>query len=62
MLNPAKECDLGVVVHGQGSTRTEDCYDVPFCGNGVIEPTETCEDGNAVSGDGCSAICLNETL
>jgi len=27
------------------------------CGNGVTEPGEACDDGNQVSGDGCSADC-----
>ena len=30
------------------------------CGNGVIESGEECDDGNTVSGDGCSAICQTE--
>ncbi|WP_216673601.1 RCC1 domain-containing protein [Pyxidicoccus fallax] len=31
---------------------------VPFeCGNGVQDPGETCDDGNSVNGDGCSAMC-----
>ena len=32
----------------------------PGCGNGVIEPGETCDDGNTTSGDGCSATCQIE--
>jgi cysteine-rich repeat protein len=34
----------------------------PFdCGNSTIEPPEECDDGNTVSGDGCSGIsCLPE--
>ena len=28
-----------------------------MCGDGVIEPPEECEDGNTVSGDGCSSDC-----
>ena len=28
-----------------------------FCGNGRVEAGEQCDDGNAVSGDGCSASC-----
>lgn len=32
------------------------CYPVG-CGNGVREPTEACDDGNLVSGDGCSSDC-----
>jgi len=27
------------------------------CGNKIVEPGEACDDGNAVSGDGCSADC-----
>lgn len=29
----------------------------PVCGDGKIEPPEQCDDGNAISGDGCSANC-----
>jgi cysteine-rich repeat protein len=29
----------------------------PGCGNGAIEAGETCDDGNTVDGDGCSATC-----
>src|SRR5438128_1157895 len=30
------------------------------CGNGVLETGEQCDDGNTVSGDGCSASCRFE--
>lgn len=30
------------------------------CGNGLLEGTEQCDDGNLVSGDGCSALCIVE--
>src|ERR1051326_8418168 len=30
------------------------------CGNGFVEGTEECDDGNITSGDGCSAICQLE--
>jgi len=33
----------------------------PTCGNGLVEGAETCDDGNAVDGDGCSATCVDET-
>jgi cysteine-rich repeat protein len=29
----------------------------PMCGNGVLDAGEVCDDGNTVSGDGCSADC-----
>ncbi|MCX6749249.1 MAG: myxococcus cysteine-rich repeat containing protein [Candidatus Pacearchaeota archaeon] len=33
---------------------------VPVCGNSIIETGETCDDGNIVSGDGCSSACQTE--
>ena len=30
------------------------------CGDGAIEGDEECDDGNIISGDGCSASCLTE--
>ncbi len=33
---------------------------LPKCGNGVLESSEGCDDGNLVGGDGCSAECLIE--
>jgi cysteine-rich repeat protein len=32
----------------------------PVCGNGRLEPGETCDDGNRNSNDGCSASCVRE--
>ncbi|MBL0220204.1 MAG: DUF4215 domain-containing protein [Myxococcales bacterium] len=29
------------------------------CGNGFVEPEELCDDGNTVSGDGCSSECTS---
>ena len=31
-----------------------------ICGDSVVEVGETCDDGNVVSGDGCSASCILE--
>ncbi len=31
-----------------------------FCGNGVAEAPEACDDGNTVAGDGCSPTCTLE--
>jgi len=51
-----------------GAAGTDAASDVaPFeappsstCGNGVIEFGENCDDGNIVSGDGCSSSCVVE--
>ncbi|MBI2464410.1 right-handed parallel beta-helix repeat-containing protein [Candidatus Peregrinibacteria bacterium] len=34
----------------------------PSCGNGIIDSTETCDDGNTESEDGCSNICSEEVV
>lgn len=37
----------------------EDCEsNLPFCGNGIIEADEECDDNNNEDGDGCSSICI----
>lgn len=38
------------------------CENTAVCGNGVVEPGEGCDDGNTISGDGCSATCVNENI
>src|SRR5439155_1381214 len=31
-----------------------------LCGNGTLDPSEECDDGNTSDGDGCSSTCRNE--
>jgi cysteine-rich repeat protein len=33
---------------------------VPRCGDRILDPGESCDDGNNSSGDGCSAMCRFE--
>jgi cysteine-rich repeat protein len=33
-----------------------------YCGNGVQEGSEECDDGNNMSGDGCSSICKDKPI
>jgi cysteine-rich repeat protein len=35
-------------------------FKVALCGNGIKEGLEQCDDGNTMSGDGCSPVCLFE--
>jgi len=42
------------------SSRRYICEGPSICGNGVIGSGEACDDGNAVSSDGCSATCSIE--
>ena len=45
----------------RGDAPVVDAYLPPVpCGNGVIDPGEECDDGNAISGDGCSRVCQIE--
>jgi fibro-slime domain-containing protein len=52
--------------NGDGGGGGVDCDATPLacvpqvCGDSVIEPGETCDDGNMASGDGCSSSCQLE--
>ncbi len=35
---------------------------ITICGNSITEGSETCDDGNTISGDGCSSICQIEVV
>jgi fibro-slime domain-containing protein len=43
------------------STQDGGCGIPPGCGNGVFDNAEECDDGNNISGDGCSMACRLET-
>lgn len=54
---------FGDVVSAQirSTVATASCLTpVGDCGNGILDPGEQCDDGNTVSGDGCSATCQRE--
>lgn len=55
------EVDGGTVGIGPGTLDV--LIDVVFkvCGNGIMEGTEQCDDGNALDGDGCSSTCQLES-
>ena len=35
---------------------------VPVCGDGMLDPMESCDDGNTVDGDGCTGTCHRESF
>ena len=41
----------GYICSGGDETQADTC--VEDCGDGIITPSEACEDGNSVGGDGC---------
>ncbi len=53
----------GIIVNLDSHAREDASVDRPgggTCGDGVIERSEQCDDGNTTSGDGCSRICQIE--
>lgn len=53
---PEQDLVLDAAVDPDASTETA----APACGDGRLDPGETCDDGNAVAADGCSATCALE--
>lgn len=41
---------------------SDQCLGVGVCGDGIIQGSEQCDDGNNVDGDGCSSSCKLESL
>jgi len=74
LLRGDEQCedDDTVPTSGDGcnaACRIEQGYDCPtigaacvlaVCGNGIPQPGEGCDDGNAVAGDGCGPLCQDE--
>jgi fibro-slime domain-containing protein len=55
----SKTCTKEPICRGTTGTGTTHACAVT-CGNGNVEQGEQCDDGNTVSGDGCSATCQLE--
>lgn len=61
--DPAGQWQRGDRLPSGPTTRPWDPTDFPTratCGDGIVEPGETCDDGNTRDGDGCSATCTVE--
>ncbi len=57
-----EQCTDGLDNDGNGATDCQDesCFGFPACagcGNGLPDPGEECDDGNAIPDDGCSPDC-----
>jgi fibro-slime domain-containing protein len=55
-----EQCDDGANNDGHYGGCKADCHLAPRCGDGTRQESEACDDGNLLSGDGCSNLCLNE--
>ena len=51
---------LGTVVPPAELVSSPEVQRCPACGNSIIDPPETCDDGNELDGDGCSHVCQVE--
>lgn len=49
-----------IIIAGTSSTGNIFVNYYGVCGNNIIDTGETCDDGNLVNGDGCSASCESE--
>jgi len=57
-----EECDNGASNSDSDSDACRtDCKN-PYCGDGVIDAGEFCDDGNTADGDGCSSTCQDSSL
>ena len=54
-----QRCPAGAYVIGFDPESNIICSGV--CGNGIVDPGESCDDGNTADGDGCSGRCLTES-
>ena len=45
---------VGIAACGGGNNASH------ACGDGIVNGTEECDDGNTISGDGCSSVCKTE--
>lgn len=55
-------CPTGIVCpDGTQCAAAQPVCIVNSCGNGRVDTGETCDDGNILSGDGCSPTCGNES-
>jgi cysteine-rich repeat protein len=57
--NPTKANGAACVIGGVSGTCSSGVC-ATLCGNGAINGSETCDDGNTVNGDGCSSACAVE--
>jgi cysteine-rich repeat protein len=45
-----------------GNSCTNTTIKGPYCGDNTLNGIEECDDGNILAGDGCSPICMKETV
>ena len=59
--SPLPGCAIdNTIAAAQGAVQTIYQKKTPVCGNGTVEGTEQCDDGNTTDGDGCNHLCESE--
>jgi cysteine-rich repeat protein len=53
-----EQCDLGVDNSNEPDACRPDTCVLPFCGDGIVDSDEECDDANNNNADGCSNNCL----
>ena len=65
-MSPGQTVYVHVVDNADNSLLANYILDIVFspivCGDGVVGPTEQCDDSNSTSGDGCSSTCQYEVV
>lgn len=51
-----EECDPGAENIGPNEACVPGCF-INVCGDGLVGPAESCDDGNQIDGDGCNSNC-----
>lgn len=69
LVDSNEQCDVPGQAGGYSTTIlgrqcTPICQFDPYCGDGILQTLygEKCDDGNNISGDFCSAICITEPI
>ncbi|MEJ8568062.1 SGNH/GDSL hydrolase family protein [Elongatibacter sediminis] len=60
--NPRNRFCCGLDTCSTSQCGANACDPVPVCGNGVLEYSEECDDGNLDPGDGCDGFCVIEPM
>jgi cysteine-rich repeat protein len=61
VVSLGEQCDDGINDGGYGECQAG-CIAGAYCGDGMKQEGEACDDGNRVSNDGCSAACRVEKI
>ena len=51
--------DASITMVDDDAAASSDAPGIGLCGDGVLDPMESCDDGNAMPGDGCSGSVHN---